>query len=270
MIYRHDKIPTAKGFDDALITLYLHENSKEIEINRKRPIFILLPGGGYSFLSDREGEPVALALMARGYHACVLRYSVAPAVFPNQLLQLLRTIHYLREKANEFAIDEKKIILMGFSAGGHLAASGALFWSKPYYAGLLGTDPDQLRPSALVLCYPVISAFDFAHESSINNLTGEKKEMYRETVSLDRQVNSLVPPCFIWHTASDSTVPLENSLMFFSALRKCGISAELHIFPKGGHGLSLANEEVYPRKDKNINERVQIWIDLVDGWVKEL
>ena len=135
---------------------YFLDNSQEIDPNRVRPVIVICPGGGYGMVSDREAEPIAMKFLGAGYHAVILRYSVAPAVhYPTALRQLAWTVAHLREHAAEYHIDPNKVVVAGFSAGGHLAASYGVFWKKKtFLAEELGVDAEQLRPNGLLLSYP--------------------------------------------------------------------------------------------------------------------
>ena len=254
---------------DVQMTLYLLDNNEEIDLHRKRPLILICAGGGYRRRSFREGEPVAVRMLAMGYHAAIIDYDVMPHVFPTQLLQTLACIAYARQHADAWQVDADNIVLMGFSAGGHVAASAGVFWPRPYYAGMLGLTPDMVRPNKLVLCYPVITSGQFAHRDSIERLTGEGYDKYLDTVSLEKQVSPEVPPSFIWHTWADELVPVENSLLFATALRRQGVPCELHLFEKGGHGLSLATEEVLAGETASrINREAAQWLQLLGAWLK--
>lgn len=236
---------------------------------RRRPVVIVCPGGGYNHVSSREGGPVALQFAARGFHSCVLKYSVAPAVFPQALLELAKAVTWVRGHADEYLIDTNKVIICGFSAAGHLAGCLGAFWQK-----LPGDAPDcdasLRRPNGLILCYPVITSGPFAHKGSFECLTGGD-EALASRLSLENRVTDDMPPVFMWHTCGDMAVPAENSLLFAAALRKHHIPLELHIFPKGPHGLALANEDTASEgKAEGIQPRVQIWIDLAAGWLRSL
>lgn len=136
---------------------YFIENSEELQNGRKRGVVIICPGGGYSFTSDREAEPMALAFLSKGYHAVVLRYSVGEAAkMPTPLIELATTIGYIRDNAQEYYIDTEQIYVCGFSAGGHLAASLGVFYKNQEVLGDLAKDPQRIRPNGLILGYPVI------------------------------------------------------------------------------------------------------------------
>lgn len=256
---------------DVVLKPYLLDNFPEIDMERTRPLVLVLPGGGYEFRSDREAEPVALRLLGLGLSACVVEYSFAPVRFPAALLQVYAAIAYAREHAREWHIDPDKILLMGFSAGGHLAGSAGVFWHKPHYAQRIGRTPEQVRPNGLVLGYPVITAGEHAHEQSFDNLLDDNRFVFSQTVSLELQVSEHVPPTFLWHTWDDELVPVENSLLMAGALRKTGVPTALHIFSRGQHGLSLSNDQVYgPEGLKDARADCARWITLFDDWQRGL
>jgi len=238
----------------------------------KRPAVIICPGGGYSHTSDREAEPIAIKMIEAGYHAFVVRYSVKPAVFPTQVLELAKAVEIVRSRADEWNVDADKIIVGGFSAGGHVAASLAVFWDKEFVWGALGTTKEMIRPNGAMLCYPVITSGEFAHRGSFDNSLAEKKDdvSMLELLSIEKQVTDMMPPTFLWHTWEDQTVPVENTLMLAAALRKNNISTEIHIYPKGGHGLALASEETACGRQGNIVEACQGWTDNAITWIKGL
>ena len=236
----------------------------------KRPAVIVCPGGGYGFTSPREGEPVAIQYNAAGYQAFVLWYSVAPDVWPVALLELAYSVAYVRSHAEEWGIDPDRIIVEGFSAGGHLAASLATFWNQEFVWKPLGFTKDMVKPNGAILAYPVITSGEYAHRGSFENLLGERYEELLDYVSLEKQAGSQNPPAFIWHTYSDQAVPVENSLFFMEALRKAKVPAELHIFPEGHHGLSLANRETASSLEEKEYTAVQPWMKLSCTWIQGL
>ena len=234
MIYKKIEIKVDGYKETADLYTYFLDNSIEMNINRKRPVVVICPGGGYTMTSDREAEPIAMQYLAKGYHSVILRYSVEPARYPLALLQLAKSVAFLRENAAEFHIDTNKIVIQGFSAGGHLAASLGVFWKKNFIAETLGIDSEMVKPNGMILSYPVITSGEFAH------------------------------------TGTDDCVPVENSLLFFNALRKLEIPVEMHLYPVGGHGLSLANEETSYEDGGCVQKECQSWMELACKWMQNI
>lgn len=270
----HNKIEIKARGMEAVGNLYTYflDSSIEMRPNEKRPVILMCPGGGYEMTSDREAEPMAMQFLAMGYHVAVLRYSVCPVRYPAALLQVAESVLYLKEHADEYHIDPEKIVVQGCSAGGHLAANYGIAWNSPFLTKLMGmeNDPERLCVAGLLLCYPVITSGEKAHEESFRNLLGEQYEEKKEELSLENQVTPDTPPTFLWHTATDETVPVENSLYFFQACLQQGVSAELHIYPVGGHGLSLANEETCRANGIGVQKECQSWISLAQTWLEEI
>lgn len=270
----HNKIEIKARGMEAVGNLYTYflDSSIEMRPNEKRPVILMCPGGGYEMTSDREAEPMAMQFLAMGYHVAILSYSVCPVRYPAALLQVAESVLYLKEHADEYHIDPEKIVVQGCSAGGHLAANYGIAWNSPFLTKLMGmeNDPERLRVAGLLLCYPVITSGEKAHEESFRNLLGEQYEEKKEELSLENQVTPDTPPTFLWHTATDETVPVENSLYFFQACLQQGVSAELHIYPVGGHGLSLANEETCRANGIGVQKECQSWIGLAQTWLEEI
>lgn len=269
-----NEIFTGLAADEKGATLhtYIVDNSPEIDLNRKRPSIIICPGGGYGFTSDREAEPVALRFMAEGYNAFVLRYSVAPHQYPQQLLEVSAAIAHVRRMADTWHVDTDKIIICGFSAGGHLAGSLGVLWQEPFIRETLQLNEEENKPNAMILSYPVITGGKFAHKGSFDNLLGASAdEAARDNLSLEQLVSELTPPTFLWHTFDDAAVPVENSLLFANALREKAIPFELHIYAHGPHGLSLCNENTAAPQSKDlVNPHIASWFKLVMEWMNSL
>lgn len=239
--------------------------SKEMAF-RKRPAVIVCAGGGYEFLSDRETQPVAMRFASYGINAFILRYSVR-VKFPTALLELAAAVKYVRENSERFDIDPEKILVCGFSAGGHLSASLATLWNSSYLAQFLD-NPELSRPNGVILSYPVITSSKYRHQGSVESILGKNPSPeILELVSLEKQVNDQTPKTFIWHCADDKNVPVENTLDYVKALSSHGISFECHIFPQGGHGLALADESTAGR-ESHINPVCAKWADLAIDWVR--
>ncbi len=231
---------------------------------RKRAAVVICPGGGYSMCSPREAEPIALHFCNAGFSAFVVDYCVKPIKYPEALTDVSNAIKLIRQNAEEWAIDADKIAVCGFSAGGHLAASIGTLWNAE---DRVKCRNEENKPNALILSYPVIMWGDKAHKGSFYNLLGEglTNEEYSK-LSLDKRVSKDTPPTFLWHTFEDEAVPVENSLAFAGALRANDVPFELHIYPKGGHGYSLATKEVSYNPDSHIAS----WIKFAVEWLNEL
>lgn len=253
----------------AKMNLYLPDNSDSIDSLRKRPTVIICPGGGYAYTSDREAEPVALRFLADDCNAIVLRYST-PAKFPVALLELSYAVATVRENAEKWNVDTEKIVVCGFSAGGHLAALFSALWNKDFVKTFFGYKNCENKPCGMILGYPVITSGCYAHKGSFVNLIGEDVNFeLAKLVSVEKQISTDTPPAFIWHTFTDQSVNVKNSLLLAEALADNKISTELHIFPHGPHGLSLANGAVKKDYNGEYNE-CQVWIDMSIRWLKNL
>lgn len=267
----HEIIDIHTKESEAKLYTYILSNSKEIDSARKRPTIIICPGGGYEFTSDREAEPIAIKMNAMGFNACVLRYSVRPATFPTALLELSKAVALIRKNCDEWHVDINKVIVAGFSAGGHLAASLGVFWNRAFLSEGLGISNEEIKPNGLLLSYPVITSGEFAHKGSFAGLVGENNQTLLDEVSLERQVSSDTPPTFLWHTFSDASVPVENSFLFAGALLKNKVPLEMHIYPNGVHGLSLGTEETKRNGNElSLQPEVTNWIEMAGTWVKNL
>ena len=255
----------------AYFVTYVHAMNPEIHKPFNRPCILICPGGGYEHLSPREGEPVALEMMKRGFNAVVLHYSLAPDTFPCALYEIAWTTAWLRDHAAELDIGADRIVAAGFSAGAHVAASLCTLYDKPELSSFsrdcLKCGCEKLRPDGLMLGYPVITSGQYAHRRSFERLLGDRYEERVGSVSLETRVDSTTPPAFLWHTWEDQAVPVENSLLFAQALRKAGVSCELHIFPHGCHGMALATEETNDRTGSMTDEQVAVWPELFAEWV---
>jgi acetyl esterase/lipase len=238
-----------------------------IKSSAPRPAVLVLPGSGYHQCSPREAEALAIRFNAASYHAFVLWYSCWPRRHPVPILDCERALSIIRENADSWDLDGRRLGVMGFSAGGHLALSAAIF-RKENFAVAPGINPGSTRPDALMLCYPVISAGEYAHRGSFDKLLGENPEpALVDLLSLERHVDGNLPPVFLWHTYTDASVPVENSFLLVSALRRAGVPLEMHIFPEGKHGLSLAIPETSAGDPGNINLHAAQWFGLCLNWL---
>lgn len=230
---------------------------------------IIFPGGGYEWHSPREAEPVANAFGAAGWKPWILYYPVKEPGSQYSCLGLdpLRCGAGAVKRVRA-SMPEKPVIVCGFSAGGHAAASLGVHWNDDTV--FQKEEQKLIRPDGMVLCYPVITCGPWAHRGSIENLAGENKDLIAY-FSLEDHVDPKTPPAFLWHTASDESVPVQNSLMFAQKLSKEKVPFELHIYPKGPHGLSLATKEVdEPAKGRLADAHVAGWFDQCLQWLENI
>lgn len=267
----YEKIGGNAGGFQPTMTLYLPDNSPEIDRHRQRPTVVICPGGGYYMTSDREAEPIALKFVAEDCNAVIVRYSCAPRRFPTQLMELSKAVATVRENAGAWNVDPEKIVVLGFSAGGHLAASYGTLWNKDFIKEYFGYQGGENKPNGMILCYPVLSMYEPTHIGSVENLLGDKRHNTEllDLLSVEKQVGADTPKAFIWHTFNDNAVPAVRSLELATEIWKQGGSAEVHIFPHGPHGLSLANDTVYGQCPVGVEE-CQAWIDMAIRWLKKL
>ena len=233
------KEPTEHGFMPYL-EVFLIDRFWEA----RRPMVVICPGGGYNYVcADREGERIALNYNASGFHAAVLHYSIAPHRAPLALLEVAEAIKLVRSHAEEWQLIPENIAVCGFSAGGHLAASISTMWNEPSIFSKEDINSRISRPDASILCYPVISGGEFAEKGSFSRLTGQDGGDLWDFYSCEKRIDKDTPPAFLWHTVADGTVPVENSLLYAQALQKQGIEYEMHLYPRGMHGMSLVSDE---------------------------
>jgi acetyl esterase/lipase len=208
---------------------------------------IVCPGGGYQHLSmDKEGAEIARWLNSVGVTAFVLKYRLGPQYHhPIELGDAQRAIRTVRARAAEYHVRPDRIGIMGFSAGGHLASTAGTHFDAGNPAAADPIDRAASRPDFLVLCYPVISfTTQYTHRGSLRALLGDNPDpKLVESLSNELQVTAQTPPTFLFHTTTDTTVPPENSALFYLALRKAGVPAELHIYERGPHGVGLASTD---------------------------
>ena len=246
------------------LTCYEHVKLGDIP-EMSRPAILVIPGGGYVFLSDREGEPIAAEFFNRGYNAYVLKYPLAPARYPAQLCVAAKAMDMIRKRASMCNTDTTRVYACGFSAGGHLC-------------GCLANCPDTVkevqqydfRPNAVVLSYAVLGE-DPGHKDSYAQLLGDMPRtpdlQWLELVNSVRDDN---PPAFIWHTATDNCVAPVVSLKYAMAYCEKGLKYELHIYPYGGHGMATVDRrtndyEIIPPVGRAAN-----WINEADAFLRDV
>ncbi len=262
--------------------IYLDEN-KEAYIDTyvselrfvTRPAMLVIPGGGYKVVcADREGEAVAEAYLARGFNAFVLKYRTGDEHhYPEQLIDAARAMLHIRANAERYNVDPCRVFAVGFSAGAHLAGTLALLSGDPVVLDTLGVCEKDIKPQAIVLSYPVVSAYSPTHEGSFVNLLGKPFDLLtedeRDKYSLECNVTPDSPPAFIWHTSTDPAVPPLGSMRLASAYIDAGATVSLHLYPYGVHGIALA-DEFSNSVAAGIQPLAQRWVDDSVDFIKSL
>ncbi len=279
--------------NEAFLKCYILD-TKEFHEEKKKPAVIICPGGGYLRTAERESEPVAIKFASYGYQVFVLKYNVyfgnkerpdlknlpqpnEKSVYPQPLFDLAMAIRIIRNNAEEWFIDEDKIVLCGFSAGGNLVANMGVKWHEKFISEKLNVASEHFKPNVLILSYPITDYtlmkkefeknpkedlkefWDMSNKAIFGKENPNEKELIDLSPTL--HVSQDTPPTFIWHTANDSLVYSINSIMFGKALYEQDIPFELHIFEDGPHGLSLC-DETSAGKEEHINHRCKKWFEM--------
>ena len=242
-----------------------------------RPAVIVCPGGGYGILAPRESEPIVRRFFASGCNTYLLEYSIGQnAKDYAPLIEAALAIKLVRQRAEQDNTDPEKIYILGFSAGGHLAASAGTLWNVEAVRDAVGVTSKEApeginRPNGMILCYPVISMGKYTHLGSAKNVTGHEvlTDDDISKFSLELNVDATTPKTFIWHTFNDATVPVQNTLLYINALAAAGVPFEAHIFPDGSHGSALCNKETWEGQERLLIPHAECWIDLAIKWIKD-
>lgn len=284
---------------DVTLTTYVLADSTEMLNGKKRPAVLICPGGAYLGCSDREGEPVALRFAAMGYHAFVLRYSTynegrpgffpqdglmpvnEKSVYPAPMRDIGKAFLTVRAQSDEWLVDMDQVAICGFSAGAHNCGMYAVYWQDPVLSEYFGVEPAAFKPAAAILAYgicdyrlmfgeiadPFVQRLSEAASIAYMGTTTPSPEML-ELISPALHVSKNTPPIFLWATAGDALVPVENSTRMATALAQAGIPFEVHIFEQGPHGLSLADQSTAGSL-LDMNPDAEKWIGLADAWLKK-
>ena len=298
-----EKIYLYENRKDVTLTTYIWDDAADFLNGKKRPAVIVCPGGAYLNLSNTEGEPVALAFANMGYNAFVLKYSVYSegnenadmfadadqgvkehCVFPKPMQDIGAAMLYIRKHSEEWYVNMEQVAICGFSAGAHNCAMYSVYWDKPEIAGFFGVEPDQLKPAACILGYPItdyvyLSGRSATEENPIaKGLFGQSSMAFLGTmeptekmlvkVSPAYLVNKNTPPAFIWATSEDNLVPVQHSILMARSLADAGIPFELHIFEKGTHGLGTAAEAGCSNY-MDVNDEVSKWVPMCHKWLQK-
>ncbi len=294
-----EKIKLWEDNEQGFLETYISKNSEEITTDKKRPTVIICPGGAFLATTDREAEPVAMRFVAQGYNAIVLRYNTYfgkkvtdrknppkgndKSAYPQPLFDIAKAMLIVRENAENWLVDNDKIVLCGFSAGGNVVANMGVHWQDELLKEKFNVGSEMFKPNAIILGYALTDHTVMKKGVSANN-EGAKKfaelankaafgkeypsEEELKEASPVNYVTENVPPIFIWHTADDAAVYVANSLGFASTLSKYKVPYELHIFETGVHGLSLCDETTAANENQ-INPGCQQWLGLAINWLRK-
>ncbi len=260
----HPMLPPSRT--NTTLTIYARARLGTPADDGHRWAMLILPGGGYQMHSVPEAEPVALTFLQAGVQCFVLNYSLVPDAYPQQLLEAAAAVAWIRANSALYGID--RVAVCGFSAGGHLTGCLANLWKQPVIQDRLGLSPQEVRPDAAILSYPVITYRP--DNQSFSNLLGRPlTEEEQALLSLERSVTAENPPTFLWATVTDEMVPVQNSMHYAQALLNAGVSVEFHLFHRGPHVTSVGTEESAYRRGC-INPHAAHWTELCAEWLKEL
>ena len=259
----YEKIKFDEQDDSAFLEIYISDKVCDFVRNA----ILVIPGGGYAEVcSEREGEPIAMAFIPHGYNAFVLHYSVNKNPFPSHLIQASKAIKHIRDNAEKYNINPDKIFTVGFSAGGHLAASLGTMWHKQEIYDKIDMPFGYNKPTGVMLIYPVISAE--YHKLSFDNLFMNTD--YTDIADIEKNVSKNTCPAYILHTSNDEIVDVRNSLTLANALATNNIKFEMHIYPDAPHGIALANEITKCGVEKWCNPSIATWVDNAVKWADNL
>lgn len=242
-----------------------------------RKAILILPGGAYRNLSERESEPIAQAFMPYGYNAFVLHYTVGKESgkpFPAQLVEATLAIKHIKDHAAEYGIDPEELFVIGFSAGGHLAGATGTMWKYDAVKAVLGDSPrNYTRPKGVMLMYPMISP-DYSNCEKYTNAWGTlfccdtPSEEQLRMAAIEKNVDAESSPAFVLHTFADRTVDVRNVMALGMAYADAGVPFEMHVYPSGPHGLSVANEITAKGRPQYIMPNVAEWVRLAAAWAE--
>lgn len=267
MIY--ERIPMSETDKNVFLEAYIANSI----LGKKRKAILVFPGGSYAEIcSDREGEPIALAFMPYGFNAFVLHYSIGgeDRVYPLQLREVALAMKHIKDHADEYGIDPNELFIVGFSAGGHLAASSGVFWKRPEVTKGLDIPYGYNKPKGVMPIYPVINPE--GHRFSFSMLLGTPDSTKEELdyVSVDQHVDRDSSPAFIMHTFADRDVDVRNTLSLAKGYADAGVPFEMHIYPNGYHGVALANKITDMGNPAYDDPIIAEWVRLAAAWTDKV
>lgn len=267
MIY--ETIHLSEELPHVTLTTYVADEAYE-----PRDAILIIPGGAYqSVCADREGEPIAFRFLAAGVNAFVLNYTISDGSNDPLNLQPLRdasmAMTYIRRNAERYHVNPKRVFAIGFSAGGHLTASLGTLWHLPELQQMLPEAGDMNRPEGVLLCYPVLTMGEYSESTTRRHLTNDDPVLC-ERFSIEKHVDGRSSPAFIMHTATDQAVPVENALLTAEAYAAAGVTYELHIYPRGIHGVALADKTTWRGVAEWVDPAAATWVDSALRWMERI
>ncbi|MBR7112509.1 MAG: alpha/beta hydrolase [Clostridia bacterium] len=269
-----ERIKLTEEENGAFIDAYIADPFREFT----RKALLVIPGGGYKNISRHEGEPVAQAFIPYGYNTFVLRYTVGKdsgKAFPAQLIEATLAIKHIKDNAEKYGIDPAELYVVGFSAGGHLAASVATMWKHEAVLEAVEMPYGYNRPKGVMLVYPMISP-EYSNCEGYTKAWGTLlgcEEPTREQLNeaaIERHVDADTAPAFIVHTFNDRIVDVRNAMILGKAYAEAGVPFEMHVYPDGPHGFSIANEIIARGRVSHIKPRIAEWVRLAAEWAQTL
>ncbi|MBQ7335135.1 MAG: alpha/beta hydrolase [Clostridia bacterium] len=267
---KYEKIALPQEDGDVFLEAYIADRIGDFT----RKALLVIPGGGYgSVCSEREGEPIAMAFLPHGYNAFVLHYTVGrKKPFPAQLIQATKAIKHIKDHAEEYNINPDELFVVGFSAGGHLAASTGTLWKMEEIYQAVDMPYAYNKPRGVMLMYPVISPAYQHHIASFCNLwcTDTPSAEQLDAAAIEKHVDADSSPAFVLHTANDQTVDVKNALTLAEAYSTAGVPYELHIYPDAPHGVALGNRITECHNPKYNNPAIAKWVENAAYWADSL
>lgn len=288
------EIPLQQG---CVLQTYIMDPQTSFHVYKKRPAMIICPGGAYLIHATKEGEPIALTFLEKGYNCFVLRYTVGTdrehpetgfnetARYPLQALQLMEAILTVRRHAEEWYIDADRVFVAGFSAGAHVCATVGTRWNDPALLDRLpfAAEPAQVRPTAMVLGYPMLALNPPAFQQKASELQRQQTALVNRVVTgtetptaaqcdaadLTLRVTTDTVPTFLWHSIDDPVVDCNASMRFIQAMLGCGCNCEFHLYNHGEHGKGLAGP-LSAQSAADTDEALHLWVALAEQFLRKI
>lgn len=250
---------------DAYLDVYVANKIKDLT----RKAILVIPGGGYGAVcTEREGEPIGMAFMPYGYNAFVLHYPCQKKPFPSHLIVASKAMKHIRDNAEKYNIDPEKVFAVGFSAGGHLAASLGTMWDLDEIYDEIDMPRGYNKPDGMMLIYPVLSDHMGSFRYLFMNETPTEEQL--AIANINNHVSENSSPAFIVHTSNDQIVPVRNATLFADKLAEKKIKFELHIYPDGPHGVALGNDITRCGEAKWEDTSIAKWVENAVYWANKL